>query len=225
MRGLASTVLTVLYPRLRDRLPTDEHDDRRLAHGLDGLDEAQLCANERQAAQIDVLARRRVRPRLPKERLVEAPRANHDDRRVGRLCRSDRGGDLRLVVRPELAALRKVDPHICARKQFREALERREAVECRVVEDVVAELCDVQGPVSTDYLREGALTYCDTIDLRADERDGADILAQRKRAVIVLQQDDLLLFHLVQQLTGRRGAEHREVVFIRVWVCIRRKPQ
>ena len=81
-------------PRLRDRLPADEDDDRRLPGGLDGLYELQLGADEAEIGQIDVLACRRVRARRPEERLVEGPGADHDDRSVGGLGGGDGGVDI-----------------------------------------------------------------------------------------------------------------------------------
>jgi hypothetical protein len=193
---------TLLDPRLGDRLAAHEDDDGGLADGLDGLDELELRADEAEVAQVDVLARRRVRARRPEQRLVERPRADHHDRDVARLRRLHRRREPALVVRPQLAALRIVDLHsgiINTREVLLHPRERRDAVVGRVEEDVVAER--------------------DAVRLRADERDGGERRGREwERRAAVLEQHDLLLLHLVQQRARRGGAQRRVVVRVRVRV-------
>lgn len=68
-----------------------------------------------------------------------------------------------------------------------EALERGDAVQRSVEEDIVAE--------------------GDTVDLRADERERRYRLAEREDRVLVFEQHNGLLFHSVQELACLRRAE------------------
>ena len=73
----------LLYPRLRNGLPTHEYNNtlltRRIHRAHNTLHKLSLRADECEVAQVDMLTCRSVRSRLPKEGLVERPRANEDD--------------------------------------------------------------------------------------------------------------------------------------------------
>ena len=191
--------LTSSDPRLRHRLPADEHHNRRGARSHNRFDQRALRTYKRKTTQIDVLARRRVRARLPEEGLVQAPGADHDDGDVGCVRGGERFGELRLVGRPELAALCEVDggragEERAVGEQLREALERREGVEGRVVEDVVAELW--KWDLGSGRSMSGE-THSNTVDLRANQGDRADVPADGQYIIAILEEDDLLLLHLM----------------------------
>lgn len=83
---------------------------------------------------------RSVRPGRPQQSLIQRPRSNHDDGNVRSLSGSDSFGESRLIISPELAALREVDLDRGVREVLLEAGKRRNAVERSIEEDVVAEL-------------------------------------------------------------------------------------
>lgn len=53
------------------------------------------------------------------------------------------------------------------------------------------------------------VTHRNPVNLRTNEGYGADILAQRQDAVPILEQDNGLLLHLMQQISRLRRPQRR----------------
>ena len=87
-----------------------------------------------------MFSRGRIRAWSPQERLVQRPRANHDNGDVRFIRRCNCFGETRFVVRPELTAFGKVDFDRRVSKELDETLKWRYAIICRIEEDIVAEL-------------------------------------------------------------------------------------
>lgn len=56
------------------------------------------------------------------------------------------------------------------------------------------------------------------VRLWSNERNGTDIGAQRKYAVIVLKENDGLLFHLMEKVSGGLGSHCRSIIRVGIWV-------
>ena len=129
-----------MNPRLCNWLPADENDNGRLSGRFHGFDEVQLCPNKTEIRHIDMFARRRVGPWGPQECLVKGPSTDHDDSDIRVFGSGHCVGEAGLVVRPELAALSKINLRRSVGNELLEACEGTNAIVCGVEEDIVSEL-------------------------------------------------------------------------------------
>lgn len=87
-----------------------------------------------------MFARRRVGPWGPQECLVKGPSTDHDDSDIRVFGSGHCVGEAGLVVRPELAALSKINLRRSVGNELLEACEGTNAIVCGVEEDIVSEL-------------------------------------------------------------------------------------
>ena len=61
--------------------------------------------------------------------------------------------------------------------------------------------------------------YSDTIGLRSNKRNAPNVLREREDVIMILEEDNSLLFHLVENCSRSWGAYGGVPVGVRIRVC------